>query len=162
MMTSYFLGSSIRMPPIFTNSPVTPWVFIELIFSTNAGGKVFSIPKRIPIFLFAILKSSSANEPHCFRQPVTFTDELLKIFRRHPLPKRPIMLTVIPVNIQPMRNAFAAQNCRHLHVRVQAHVPIRRSEHNLHLPVAAQKPLVTGAWQIVRRIVEVNVVIVIA
>src|SRR5258706_4702655 len=54
MMTSYFFGSSIRMPPIFTNSAVTPSTFIELIFSTNAGGNVFSIPKRIPIFLSAI------------------------------------------------------------------------------------------------------------
>src|SRR5450631_1251271 len=42
------------MPPIFTNSAVTPSVFMELIFSTKAGGKVFSIPKRIPIFLSAI------------------------------------------------------------------------------------------------------------
>src|SRR6202521_6369655 len=54
MMTSYFFGSSIRMPPIFTNSAVTPSALMELIFSTNAGGNVFSIPKRIPIFLFAI------------------------------------------------------------------------------------------------------------
>jgi hypothetical protein len=30
-----------------------------LTFSTNAGGNVFSIPKRIPIFLFAIIKTSS-------------------------------------------------------------------------------------------------------
>src|SRR5580700_413712 len=50
MMTSYFFGSSMRMPPIFTNSAVTPSTFIELIFSTTAGGKVFSMPNKIPIF----------------------------------------------------------------------------------------------------------------
>src|SRR5260221_14612766 len=54
MMTAYFFGSSIRMPPTFTNSAVMPSAFMELIFSTNAGGNVFSIPKRIPIFLSAI------------------------------------------------------------------------------------------------------------
>ena len=54
MMTSYFFGSSMRMPPIFTNSAVTPSAFVELTFSTNAGGNVFSIPKRIPIFLSAM------------------------------------------------------------------------------------------------------------
>src|SRR5947209_18423455 len=51
MITAYFFGSSIRMPPIFTNSASTPSTFIELILSTKAGGKVFSIPNKIPIFL---------------------------------------------------------------------------------------------------------------
>ena len=50
MITSYFFGSSIRIPPIFTNSASTPGAFIELIFSTKAGGNVFSIPNKIPIF----------------------------------------------------------------------------------------------------------------
>src|ERR1700682_4214823 len=53
MMTSYFLCSSIRMPPIFTNSALTPSTFMELILSTNAGGNVFSIPNKIPIFFTA-------------------------------------------------------------------------------------------------------------
>ena len=57
MMTSYFFGSSMRMPPIFTNSAVTPATFFELIFSTKAGGKVFSIPKRIAIFFMLIRDS---------------------------------------------------------------------------------------------------------
>src|ERR1022692_4193145 len=60
MMTSYFFGSSMRMPPIFTNSAVTPAVFDELIFSTKAGGNVFSIPKRIPIFLATALSCRNA------------------------------------------------------------------------------------------------------
>src|SRR5215467_9065149 len=50
MMTAYFFGSSMRMPPICTNSASTSGTFIELIFSTTAGGKVFSMPKMIPIF----------------------------------------------------------------------------------------------------------------
>src|SRR6202041_1494854 len=51
MITSYFFGSSIRIPPIFTNSASTPSMPMELIFPTRAGGNVFSIPNKIPIFL---------------------------------------------------------------------------------------------------------------
>src|SRR5712671_896216 len=109
MITAYFFGSSIRMPPIFTNSAVTPSAFVELTFSTNAGGNVFSIPKRIPIFLSAISQ-------------ILF----------------PTLLAVIVVDVQPMRNPLAMEKPRHLHIRVQAHIPIRRSQHNLHLPVPAQ------------------------
>jgi hypothetical protein len=36
-----------------TNSAVMPSTFIELIFSTSAGGKVFSIPNKKPIFFIA-------------------------------------------------------------------------------------------------------------
>src|SRR5207245_8419559 len=38
-------------PPNFTNSALTPDTLRPLIRSTTAGGKVFSIPKMIPIFL---------------------------------------------------------------------------------------------------------------
>src|SRR5580658_3351690 len=57
MITSYFFGSSIRIPPIFTNSAETPSTPSELIFSTTAGGNVFSIPNKIPIF-FILAKPS--------------------------------------------------------------------------------------------------------
>src|SRR5579883_1060648 len=53
MITSYCLGSSIRIPPILTNSARTPSTPMELIFSTTAGGNVFSIPKMIPILFMA-------------------------------------------------------------------------------------------------------------
>src|SRR5579863_1651065 len=53
MMTSYCFGSSMRMPPIFTNSASTPSTFIELTFSTTAGGKVFPMLNKIPIFFIA-------------------------------------------------------------------------------------------------------------
>jgi len=49
MMTSYPLGAAIWMPPILTNSAVTPGTFMELMRSTTAGGNVFSLPKRMPI-----------------------------------------------------------------------------------------------------------------
>src|SRR5216683_3551839 len=196
MITAYFFGSSIRMPPIFTNSAVTPSDFMALIFSTNAGGNVFSIPKRIPIFLvtaisyshsqiFVILSAVSAarsaathgvegpyilNVPtaaarHSSRTVRTFgnaNNHRLKILFRHPLPQRPIMLAVIPVNIQPMRNALALQNPGHLHIRVQANVPVRRSQHNLHPPAPAQEPLIAQVRQVVPRIVEVAIVVVVA
>ena len=80
----------------------------------------------------------------------------LKILSRHPLPQWPIMLAVIAVDVQPMRNPLAVQNPRHLHIRVQAHIPIRRSQHNLHLPVPAQEPLIARVRQVIRRIIEVD------
>src|ERR1039458_6483741 len=185
MITSYFFGSSIRMPPIFTNSALTPAIFIELIFSTSAGGNVLSLPKRIAIFfatavscLDALLTKSHPERsrripmpfappppqgilPHCYhrRERRTTSDRRLKVLPRHPLPQRPIMLAVVPVNIQPMRNPLAVQNRRHLHVRVQTHIPIRRSQHNPHLPVTAQEPLIARVRQVVWRIVEVNIVV---
>src|SRR6266446_5585042 len=182
MMTSYFFGSSIRMPPIFTNSAVTPSAFMELIFSTNAGGNVFSIPKRIPIFLSAINLSPRQTKisthvgtdafvrPPGEARPVltisdqrpTTNDQSLKILSRHPLPQRPIMPAVIPVDIQPMRNSLTLQNPCHLHVRIQAYIPIGRSQHNLHLPVPVQEPLIARVWQVIRRIIEIDIVIVIA
>src|SRR5208282_124477 len=200
MMTSYFFGSSIRTPPIFTNSAVTPSAFMPLIFSTSAGGNVFSIPKRIPIFLATaisclgaplinvILSGVSAARsaalaqskdpytlirlrnrrkafsPHCHqpRERLPPSDWRLKVLSRHPLPQRPIMLAVVPVDIQPMRNPLATQNRRHLYVRVQTHIPIRRSQYDLHLPDAAQEPLIAHVRQIVRRVVEINVVVVVA
>src|ERR1017187_7911774 len=149
MITSYFFGSSIRMPPICTNSAVTPAPFMPLTFSTKAGGNVFSIPKRMPIFLFAIIQASCDLIPDkcSYRwragRPPSWTGETpvptLEILLRHPLPERPIVLAVVAVNIQPVWNSLRIQHCRHLHIRVQAHVPIRRSQHNLHLPVPADE-----------------------
>src|ERR1035441_7708749 len=172
MITSYFFGSSIRMPPICTNSAVTPAPFMPLTFSTKAGGNVFSIPKRMPIFLFAIIQASCDLIPDkcSYRwragRPPSWTGETpvptLEILLRHPLPERPIVLAVVAVNIQPVWNSLRIQHCRHLHIRVQAHVPIRRSQHNLHLPVPAQKPVIAHVRQIVGRVVEVDIIVVIA
>src|SRR5579872_3420887 len=55
MITRYPLGSAIFTPPSFTNSAVTPSTFILLIFSTTAGGKVFSMPNKSPIFFITAL-----------------------------------------------------------------------------------------------------------
>src|SRR6267143_210737 len=173
MMTAYFRGSSIRIPPIFTNSAVTPSTFMELIFSTTAGGNAFSIPKTIPIFLvltghssprvahlkiprFSLVILSEAKDPvllaslitasrrsHVARttpiglRPTANAKQPLKIFPRHLQPQRPVMLRIIPPNIQPIWNRLGIQHRRQFHVLVQAHIPVGRSQHNLHLPVAA-------------------------
>src|SRR5262252_846894 len=64
MMTSYRFGSSMRMPPMETNSARTSRKFIELILSTTAGGNVFSIPNKIPIlFTPHPLMIPALNEP---------------------------------------------------------------------------------------------------
>src|SRR5712671_2174690 len=129
MITAYFFGSSIRIPPIFTNSASTPSTFMELIFSTSAGGNVFSIPKRIPIFFATVISffvrlkqcHPERSEPCAKRKthavegplhlqvfspgrPRSSNDPRLKILRRHPLPERPIMLAVISKDIQPVRD----------------------------------------------------------
>src|ERR1700693_913142 len=54
MITRYPLGSAIFTPPSLTNSADTPSIFMLLIFSTTAGGKVFSMPNKIPIFFMTI------------------------------------------------------------------------------------------------------------
>src|SRR5258707_843565 len=169
-MTSYFFGSSIRMPPIFTNSALMPSTFIELIFSTNAGGNVFSIPKRIPIFLSAIsqilFQNLEGGAPRISAAPLGLTSETpvstLEILSRHPLPQRPIMLAVIREDIQPMRNPLALKNPSHLYVRVEAHIPIRCSQANLYVPQTVQLPLVIPGRPIVMGIVKVGIVFVVA
>src|SRR5437016_5507671 len=64
IMTRYPLGSAIFTPPTFTNSAVTPSAFILLIFSTTAGGNVFSIPKIIPIFFVFTNHSCVHSKTH--------------------------------------------------------------------------------------------------
>jgi len=71
------------------------------------------------------------------------------------------MLRIIPVNIKPVRHRLTIQNRRHLHVLIQTHIPIRRAQHNFHLPVARQKPVVILIGQIIRRTIEVAIVVII-
>src|ERR1700730_8818602 len=53
-ITRYFAGSSMRVPPSFTNSAVTP-SFAPKVFtrSMNAGGKLNSRPHNRPTFFIA-------------------------------------------------------------------------------------------------------------
>src|SRR5579864_6902877 len=70
MITRYPLGSAISTPPSFTNSAVTPSTFMLLIFSTTAGGKVFSMPNKIPIFF---IRNSPLNKHTAILSEVTFS-----------------------------------------------------------------------------------------
>src|SRR6266550_515225 len=165
MMTSYFLGSSIRTPATFTNSAVILSTAMELIFSTSAGGKVFSIPNTIPIFLFMTKTPhvASASGRLCRmglspQHPI----KILEVFAHHFSPERPIMTRVISPNIQPMWHALAIQQVRHPHILVQAHIPLTRSQHYFHLSIAAQEPVVGHIPQKIRRAIEVTIVIVIS
>src|SRR5579872_2762575 len=117
MMTSYFFGSSIRTPPTLTNSASTPFTFIELIFSTTAGGKVFSIPNKSPIF-FTIHPSSSNCHPersNCSAKQSNyevegslFTCETLPVFKE--------------------RGSEASEHGRNLSSRVAISLPHRHQE----------------------------------
>src|SRR5258708_39108845 len=86
----------------------------------------------------------------------------LEILSRHPLPQRPIMLAVIREDIQPTRNPLALKNPSHLYVRVEAHIPTRCSQDNLSVRHTDQLPLVIHVRQIVMRIVNVGIVVVVA
>src|ERR1700690_1340742 len=89
MMTSYFFASSIRIPPIFTNSASTPSTPIALIFSTSAGGNVFSIPNKIPIFFTTI---SLTCHPEVLHEVKHLRSRRISTFNRSPwLPLRPFI-----------------------------------------------------------------------
>ena len=70
IMTRYAPASAIFTPPSLTNSAVTFSTFKPLIFSTSAGGKVFSMPKMIPIFF--TVTSDSFYEPQRKYLPAIF------------------------------------------------------------------------------------------
>src|ERR1700675_2782394 len=71
---------------MWTNSACTSGSLKELILSTNAGGKVDSIPKMIPIFFTAGSLEAKLGqrrpENRCRRE----TAPILKHFRRPPQP----------------------------------------------------------------------------
>jgi len=75
----------------------------------------------------------------------------------HVQPKRPIVLN-ITAHIEPVRDIFAAEHFTKLKVTIQADIPIRGSENYLHFPEFR----VIGAGHKIDRIIEVNVVIVVA
>src|SRR5215472_4281058 len=166
--TSYFFGSSMRMPPIFTNSAVTPSTFIELIFSTTAGGNEFSMPNTMPIFFttHSPFEMSSSAKPKRFLNStggrrLTTNDRRLEVLSRHPQPQRPVVPGVIVPHVQPVGNCLRVQNRGKLDVLIQAHVPIRRPEHDLHLPIAAQEPVIAQVRQKIRRTIVVAIVVII-
>src|SRR5664279_915651 len=99
-----------RMPPIFTNSAVTP-ALIPLIFCTKAGGNVFSMPKRMPTFLSAI-NCDLFNVLIRLHEPWTTLAIVqgLEILLCHALPEGPIMLGIISVNVQPVRNSLGMED----------------------------------------------------
>src|SRR5580693_1516925 len=165
-ITWYALGSAIFTPPSFTNSAVTPSTFIPLTLSTKAGGKVFSMPNKIPIFFMIkspvqTLLATPISIQH--RDVASYVStRWLKILRCHPLPQGPIMLRMIAEHIQPVRHTLFIQHRRHLHVLVQTHIPVRRPEHDLHLPPMAQKPIVAHLRHVIRRAIEIAIVVVVS
>src|SRR5579872_138938 len=72
------------------------------------------------------------------------------------------MLRIVIPHVEPVRYRFAVQYPGELDVGIQTNIPISRAEDNLHLTVAAEKPIVRHIRDKVWRIIEVAVVIVIA
>ena len=79
-----------RTSPMMANSACTSGSLKELILSTNAGGKVDSIPKMIPIFFTAApLKGSLLRQrqgpktmPMGVEQPNSKAFPLVRVFER--------------------------------------------------------------------------------
>src|SRR5271169_242288 len=118
-ITRYALGSAIFTPPSFTNSAVTPSTFILLTLSTKAGGKVFSIPNKIPIFFMANLLYRRCFATSLFpcatrRSKLRLYGALAEILRSHPLPQRPIVLPIIAPYVQPVWHGLLIQHRRQL------------------------------------------------
>src|SRR5229473_4394079 len=177
MITRYPLGSAIFTPPSFTNSACTPSTFMLLMRSTRADGKVFSIPKIIPIFFIrpllppatlSCVPAAAQWHPRETPQGASIASDahpysaLAKVFYRHPLPPRPVMLHMIAPNIQPVSDSLTIQHVPQLHVVVQADVPFASCQHDLHLPVAAEKPVIIHVRQIIGRTIEITIIVVIS
>ena len=70
------------------------------------------------------------------------------------------MAGVIAPHIQPMGNALGIENVRHPHILILAHIALTGGQHDAHSTVPAQKPVVADIRHVIRRAVEVAVIIV--
>src|SRR5439155_3259347 len=84
-----------------------------------------------------------------------------EVFYCHPQPPRPLMVGVVSPHIQPVRNPLLVHDAPELSILVQTDVPLPCGEHDFHLPVAAEKPLITHIRQVVRRAIKVTMVVII-
>src|SRR5437868_9213580 len=148
MTTSYPHGSPWMTLSILTNSATIslPPVF-WFTRSTNAGGKLPSCPKRIPIFF--IIAS---------RFPSSSSADLRQIMREHVAPVIPIVPAPSPV-IEPMLDAFRVQDLGEAIRFMPGIVPFARADDDAHVVVF---PRVGRVRQVIVGAVEINVVVVIA
>src|SRR5215469_14941408 len=87
---------------------------------------------------------------------------LREIHLGHPLPPRPVMASVVPPYIQPMRNVPVAHDFGQAFVLVPAHIVFTGREDVFVLAVAIEVPGITHVSQIMGRVVEVAVVVIVA
>src|SRR6185436_19141047 len=97
-MTRYRFGSSMRIPPMLTNSAEMPGSRIALIRSTRAGGNVSSIPNSTPITFIA---------DHPFAQSLIHA--LRNVHRGHLLPFGPVVLGSESPHVQAVRDALRTE-----------------------------------------------------
>src|SRR6186997_3715197 len=142
-MTRYRFGSSIRIPPMLTNSAEIPGSRIALIRSTRAGGNVSSIPNSTPITFIVIHQSRNVD-------------------RSHFLPLRPVVLGSESPHMQAVRDALRAEQAGGVFGVGLADVAFAGDQHPFVVPVAIEKPAVTQARQEVRRTQQVGVAVVVS
>src|SRR5205814_10339607 len=131
MTTSYPHGSPWTTLSIRTNSamislPPVLW----FTRSTNAGGKLPSIPKRIPIFFIVVLRFLRTS-PTNFRQ----------IIRQHVPPVIPIVPAPTAV-IEPMLNPFRVQDFGQPIRFVAGVIPLTGADNDSHVIVFPRVGLV--------------------
>src|SRR5439155_4892361 len=84
-----------------------------------------------------------------------------EVFYCHPQPPRPLMVGVVSPHIQPVRNPLLVHDAPELSILVHTDVPLPCGEHDFHLPVAAEKPLITHIRQVVGRAIEITIIVII-
>src|SRR3982751_1965866 len=87
--------------------------------------------------------------------------ENLEEFNRHPLPKRPVMAFSARPDVQLMRYAFGAQKVSHSEVLAQADVLVSHRENQPHCRIPFQKPWIADIRDVIDRVVEIEVAVVI-
>src|SRR3954454_15430169 len=85
----------------------------------------------------------------------------LEEFNRHPLPKRPVMAFSAGPDVQVMRYASGAQKLSHSEVFAQADVMVSHRKHQLHCRIPLQKPWIADIRDVIDRVVEIKVAVVI-
>src|SRR5215212_4060377 len=144
--TSYPVGSPCTTLSIRTNSACTSPPPFSLVRCTKAGGKLPSIPKRMPTFFIGLLGWDGERS----------ASNLAQIIRQHVAPVVPVVAAPFPV-VEPMLDSFGIQNAGEAQAFVAGIIPLAGAEDDAHV---IELPRVTDVRQVVVGAVEVDVVVV--
>src|SRR5579863_9441511 len=117
----------------------------------------------MPIFFVPSLVFSLAAMNSISPRNGTGTNISREICPRHALPERPVVDAVLAPDIEAMRNILALHDSVHAPIFTEADIPFaRREKIAVALAIVVEIPAVMGVGQIIDRVVEVAVVVVIS